>query len=156
MQFISNSASETKNIGSIIARNLLPGDIICLIGELGSGKTVLAKGIASGLRMGHKKVISPSFVLIREHRQGRLPMYHFDLYRLNQLNDILSLGYEDYLYAQGVSVIEWAQRLEYLFPSQCLKVEFFLKPGKKRVLKFSAKGNRYKKLLEKIHENIGN
>jgi tRNA threonylcarbamoyladenosine biosynthesis protein TsaE len=156
MEIISNSAAETRNIGRAIAKNVLPGDILCLVGQLGSGKTMLTKGIASGLRLNAEKVISPSFVLIREHWQGRLALYHFDLYRLNDPEDILALGYEDYLYGNGVSVIEWAERLEYLLPREFLKIELTFKDKSKRVLKFSAQGKHYKDLLGRIHEDIRN
>ena len=79
MDVISKSVAQTLNLGRRLARNLKAGDILCLFGNLGSGKTVLTKGIAEGLGVDKSKVISPSFVLIREHRQGRLPLYHFDL-----------------------------------------------------------------------------
>ena len=154
MEIISKSVKDTINIGKAIAKNLKPSDIICLFGELGSGKTVLTKGIAQGLGIERKRVISPSFVLIREHSQGKLPLYHFDLYRLKEARDILALGYEEYLYGEGVTVIEWADRLKYLIPAEFLKIELFIKENSKRQLKFSTFGKRYKELLERIHENI--
>ena len=120
MRFVSNSTAETVGIGKKLAGKLKPGDIICLFGDLGSGKTVFTKGIAFGLGIGKNKVISPSFVLMRQHLKGRLPFYHFDLYRLKSCDDILTMGYEDYFYAQGVSVIEWAERLKYLLPKDYL------------------------------------
>ena len=154
MEIISQSVKDTINIGKAIAKNLKPSDIICLFGELGSGKTVLTKGIAQGLGIERKRVISPSFVLIREHSQGKLPLYHFDLYRLKEARDILALGYEEYLYGEGVTVIEWADRLKYLIPAEFLKIELFIKENSKRQLKFSTFGKRYKELLERIHEDI--
>jgi tRNA threonylcarbamoyladenosine biosynthesis protein TsaE len=93
MKIISRSFKETLKIGGIIAKYLKPQDIICLSGKLGSGKTVLAKGIASGLGIEVFNVTSSSFVLIREHLKGRLPFYHFDLYRLKAARDISVLGY---------------------------------------------------------------
>jgi tRNA threonylcarbamoyladenosine biosynthesis protein TsaE len=154
MKIISKSARQTLSIGRIICGNLQPSDIVCLFGQLGSGKTVLAKGIAWGLGIKKDKVASPSFVLIREYAQGKIPLYHFDLYRLNNPQDILCLGYEEYLYAQGICVIEWAERLKYLLPKEFLKIELSLKPDKQRELKFSACGMRYQKLMEKISEDI--
>ena len=97
----------------------------------------------------------PSFVLIRPYRQARLPLYHFDLYRLKEPRDILALGYEEYLYADGVAVIEWADRMGYLGPCEFLKVELFIKEGSKRRLRVSAQGARPRELLRKIHENTG-
>ncbi len=152
---VSNGVKDTLGIGKLIAKNLRKGDIVCLFGQLGSGKTVLTKGIAQGLGIKKNRVISPSFVLIREHKSGRLLLYHFDLYRLKDPKDIMAIGYEEYLYDDGVSVIEWADRLKYLLPREFLKIELFLKPDSKRRLKFTAFGRRYKELLEIIHEDIG-
>lgn len=152
MKIISKSVNNTLKIGAKIARNLQKGDIICLFGELGSGKTVLTKGIASGLGIRKDRVISPSFVLIRQYR-GEIPFYHFDLYRLKMPKDILGLGYEEYLYDEGITVIEWADRLKYLLPQEYLKIELFIKPGSQRLLKFKAIGSRYKELLDRVHES---
>lgn len=154
MEIISRSVNDTKNIGRQIAKKLKPGDIICLFGQLGSGKTVLTKGIAKGLKIKESKVISPSFVLIREHSKGRLPLYHFDLYRLKNSCEILALGYEEYFYDDGVSVVEWADRLKSLTPNEFLKIDLKLKSDSQRRIKFSAFGGRYKELLKKIHEDI--
>jgi len=151
----SNSVNDTLKIGSIIARNLRAGDIVCLFGQLGSGKTVLTKGIAKGLGIDKAKVYSPSFVLIREHAQGRLPLYHFDLYRLNTIEDIMALGYEEYLFDRGVTIIEWADRLKYLLPEEFLKIELFFGEDSKRQLKFTANGKRHGQLLKKTYEDIG-
>jgi tRNA threonylcarbamoyladenosine biosynthesis protein TsaE len=145
----SRSVSDTLKIGKRIARNLQRGDIICLFGDLGSGKTVLTKGIAEGLGINRAKVISPSFVLIREHYKGKIPLYHFDLYRLKNAQDLLALGYEEYFYNEGVAVIEWADRLGRLLPKEFLKVELSFKNSLERTLKFIPVGIRYRKLLEK-------
>jgi len=153
MQIISESVKETLNIGKDIAKNLQKGDIICLFGELGSGKTILTKGIADGLGIKRRRIVSPSFVLIREHSQGKLPLYHLDLYRLKDPQDIAAIGYEEYLYDEAVAVIEWADRLKYLLPKECLNIELFIKLDTKRLLKFSALGKRYRELLKKIHES---
>lgn len=154
MKIVSGSINNTLSIGKAIARNSRPGDIICLFGELGTGKTVLTKGIALGLGIDKKKVISPSFVLIRQHNQGRHPLYHFDLYRLRTAQEILGLGYEEYLYGEGLSVIEWADRLGELMPEEFLRVDMELLAGAKRLLKFAAFGRRYKQLLKDMDEDI--
>lgn len=153
MEIISKSVSDTIKLGKLIAKNLKPQDIICLFGQLGTGKTVFTKGLASGLGIERKKVISPSFVLIREHTQARLPFYHFDLYRLKTPMDILGLGYEEYLYGQGVTVIEWADRLGCLMPKEFLRIDLKLLKNSYRSLKFSASGKHYKELLKRIHES---
>ncbi|MCM8795554.1 MAG: tRNA (adenosine(37)-N6)-threonylcarbamoyltransferase complex ATPase subunit type 1 TsaE [Candidatus Omnitrophica bacterium] len=150
MQIISNSVDETINIGRQISGYLKAGDILCLFGELGSGKTVLAKGIAWGLGLKKDKIVSPSFVLIREYRQSKLPLYHFDLYRLKSPQEVTSLGYEEYFYNQAVTIIEWADKLGYLIPRDSLKIELLVKGNSQRVLKFKACGRRAKELLDKI------
>jgi tRNA threonylcarbamoyladenosine biosynthesis protein TsaE len=154
MQIISHSVPETIRTGKIIAKNLKPADIICLFGDLGTGKTTLVKGIAEGLGIKREKAISPTFVLIRQHHQGRLPLYHFDLYRMKSTAGILELGYEEYFYDAGVTVIEWADRLKYLLPKEFLKIELSIQKNAQRLLKFTAKGMRYKELLGKIHEDL--
>ncbi|MCX5702395.1 MAG: tRNA (adenosine(37)-N6)-threonylcarbamoyltransferase complex ATPase subunit type 1 TsaE [Candidatus Omnitrophica bacterium] len=152
MGIISNSVWDTIKIGKTIAHQLQEADIICLFGQLGSGKTVLVKGIARGLGIRNKTIISPTFVLLRQYVTGKIALNHFDLYRLKAPKEILSLGYEDYLYDHAVSVIEWADRLKYLLPKEYLKIELIIKGKNKRLIKFSAYGNRYKKLLAKIYE----
>lgn len=150
MKLTSYSVAQTIAIGRMIAENLKPGDIICLFGQLGSGKTVLTKGIAEGLGIKKEDILSPSFVLLREYEQGRLPLYHFDLYRLAAGDEILGLGYEEYFYGRGVAVIEWAEKLKRLLPEEYLRVELSLRGEKKRLLKLSAVGIRYQKLLRSI------
>ncbi len=152
MEIASNSVKDTLSLGKKIAKSLQRGDIICLFGQFGSGKTVLTKGIASGLGISGSQVISPSFVLIREYVNASLPLYHFDLYRLRMAKDIILLGYEEYLYDEGVVVIEWADRLKYLLPKEYLRVELQVKSRSKRLLKFKAIGARYKKILDRLHK----
>ena len=98
MEISTANEQETITLGERIAKKLKPGDIICLFGNLGSGKTVLTKGIARGLGLKEGQVISPSFVLLRQYPGARIPLYHFDLYRLKGESDILALGFEEYLY----------------------------------------------------------
>jgi len=156
MQITSSSVAQTLKIGRLIARLLKPQDIICLSGELGSGKTVLAKGLAAGLNIRAFEVTSSSFIIIRRHLSGKMPFFHFDLYRLKDMRDISALGYEEYFYGDGISVIEWPQRLGCLMPKECLTIGLSHAGGSKRKLKFKAEGKRYKALLKGIHENIGN
>ena len=151
---ISRSVTDTLNIGKAIARHARSGDIVCLLGDLGSGKTVLAKGIAGGLGINKNKIISPTFVLIRQYQEGRLPLYHFDLYRLKDDHDILGLGYEEYLDGRGLVVIEWADRLKYLLPKEYLGVQLLVKGQRRRSMKFQALGKRYQVLLKEIYADI--
>ena len=152
---VSESLTDTLNLGRAIARHARPGDIICLFGELGSGKTLLTKGIAWGLGIKRGKIISPTFVLIRHYREGRLPLCHLDLYRLKDDNDILALGYEEYLYDQaGIAVIEWADRLKYLLPREYLWVQLLVKGECRRAIRLKAFGERYRQLLKEIYADI--
>ncbi len=152
MRIVSKSVKETLSLGKFIAKHLQAGDIICLKGNLGSGKTVLTKGIAEGLGISKAKVTSSSFILIRVHLEGKIPLFHFDLYRLKSSEEIARLGFEEYLYADGVSVIEWAEKLGCLLPKEYLIAELTYYPGSKRVFEFSAQGARYKNLLRSLRE----
>jgi len=154
MRIASDSEHKTLEIGKRIAGLMPGGGIVCLFGDLGSGKTVLAKGFAKGLGIKPKEITSPTFVLIHEHLNSRLPLYHFDLYRINSIEEIANLGYEEYLFGSGLSIIEWADRLGPLIPDEYLKIELAVSGKNKRLLKISASGSRYKKLLKKINENI--
>jgi len=144
---------ETLGIGKAAARHLKEADIICLFGQLGSGKTALAKGIALGLGV-KEKVISPSFVLLRQYAGAKASLNHFDLYRLSAQRDILTLGYEEYIYDEAVTVIEWADRLQHLLPEEYLKIKISIEGDSKRVFDFTGIGKRYKELARKINEDI--
>lgn len=153
IRFLSHETTETLKIGRKLAGYLQKGDIVCLFGNLGSGKTVLTKGIASGLGIEQDKIISPTFVLIHQYTGAKLPFYHFDLYRLDNFKGILELGYEEYLYGDGITVIEWADRLKTLLPSEYLKVELAVTNKHQRILKFTALGRRYEELLNIFNIN---
>ncbi len=149
IKITSFSVKDTLGLGRTIAREVKKGDIICLVGQLGSGKTILTKGIASGLGFKKEDVISPTFVLIRQY-EANLSVYHFDLYRLKDASDIIRLGYEEYFYDDGVSIVEWADKLKKLTPSEYLKVEIQIRKDGAREFKFKPVGKRYKELLRKI------
>ncbi|MDD5428909.1 MAG: tRNA (adenosine(37)-N6)-threonylcarbamoyltransferase complex ATPase subunit type 1 TsaE [Candidatus Omnitrophica bacterium] len=122
MKFISNSVEETIAIGVGLAKSLKKGACIALIGDLGSGKTVLTKGIAEGLGVKDPRYVnSPTFVIIKEYK-GRLPLYHFDLYRLNKATLLDAESYEEYFYGDGVTVIEWADKIRPLLPKKRIEV----------------------------------
>ena len=153
MKIISKAVKETKSIGAKIAKRVKKGDIIFLYGDLGSGKTVLAKGIASGLGIDQRSIISPTFVLLREY-DSDLPLYHFDFYRLRSLKEIIPLGIEEYFYGNGLSVVEWPDRLGKFIPDEFLKVELKIKGNTIRYLEVQGKGEYYKKLAQQIYEDI--
>jgi tRNA threonylcarbamoyladenosine biosynthesis protein TsaE len=141
-KFISKGSEETKAFGKHLAKRLKGGDIICLFGDLGSGKTTLIKGIAAGLKIDPANVNSPTFVLMNIY-EGRRPLYHFDLYRLEDLHGINSIGYEEFLYGQGVSVIEWADRLGEFLPGEYLRIEMDHKKLDERVIRLSAENRKF-------------
>jgi tRNA threonylcarbamoyladenosine biosynthesis protein TsaE len=120
-RFVSRNEEETRTIAAEFARTLAPGDVVALEGELGAGKTVFAKGVASALGVS-AEVTSPTFTLIQEYR-GRLALYHMDLYRLRDIREILDIGAEEFLYGDGVCIVEWAEKLENLLPARAVVVE---------------------------------
>lgn len=120
LSITSRNPEETFHIGKIIGRNLTAKDVVALIGELGTGKTCITQGIARGLDVPNEYLItSPSFTLINEY-QGRIMLYHFDLYRLSKVSEMDAMGYEEYFFGNGVSVIEWADRVKDILPDDTL------------------------------------
>ena len=117
MIFESNSAEDTFAFGQKLGREAVPGEIICLDGDLGVGKTVFTQGFAAGLGI-DDYVNSPTFNIVKEYEGGRLPLYHFDVYRIGDPSEMEELGYEDYFYGQGVSIIEWPGQIEELLPKE--------------------------------------
>ena len=109
MTYESHCANDTESLGIILGQEAKKGDIFCLSGNLGAGKTILAQGFAKGLKY-EGRVTSPTFTLMNEYIGGRLPIYHFDLYRLEGgEQDMEGIGYEDYFYGNGVAIVEWAE-----------------------------------------------
>lgn len=117
MIFESNSAEDTFAFGQKLGREAVPGEIICLDGDLGVGKTVFTQGFAVGLGI-DDYVNSPTFNIVKEYEGGRLPLYHFDVYRIGDPSEMEEIGYEDYFYGQGVSIIEWPGQIEELLPKE--------------------------------------
>lgn len=117
MIFESNSAEDTFAFGQKLGREAVPGGIICLDGDLGVGKTVFTQGFAAGLGI-DDYVNSPTFNIVKEYEGGRLPLYHFDVYRIGDPSEMEEIGYEDYFYGQGVSIIEWPGQIEELLPKE--------------------------------------
>ncbi|SHF44695.1 tRNA threonylcarbamoyladenosine biosynthesis protein TsaE [Desulfofundulus australicus DSM 11792] len=146
----TRSAGETEELGRLLASLLQPGDVLCLHGELGAGKTVLARGIARGLGVAGP-VTSPTFTLINEY-SGRLPLYHMDVYRLEGPGDMADLGYEDYFYGSGVTLVEWAGRVKEILPSERLDIylEGSLQDPELRRILFAPRGERYEELVKEL------
>ena len=145
--FHTAGPEETVSLGERIGRALEPETTVALIGELGAGKTTLTKGIAKGLGV-PGLIHSPTFTLIHEH-QGRIPVYHFDLYRLDTQEQIEDLGYEDYFYGQGVTIVEWAEKIESLLPDDRLEIRISGE-GDQRTFELRATGPVSSAVLAKI------
>lgn len=141
----SHSPNETKRIGASLGRYVEPGDVLLLCGDLGAGKTCLTQGIAKGLGV-KGYVRSPTFVLVSIH-QGQLPLYHIDIYRLDHVAEVIDLGIEEYLAGDGVSVIEWADKVLEIFPQSCLRVTMDFEGKNERLIKLEPQGERYERLV---------
>ena len=129
---ITASPEETISLGKKMAKSLKRGDVVSLIGELGSGKTTLIQGICNGLGV-KGYVTSPTFVMVNIY-QGKVPVYHLDLFRLRGVQDLEGIGYEDYVYGQGVCLIEWGEKIRGLLPLTRIEVQLKrLGPGKRRI-----------------------
>ncbi|CCJ32762.1 MULTISPECIES: tRNA (adenosine(37)-N6)-threonylcarbamoyltransferase complex ATPase subunit type 1 TsaE [Caloramator] len=120
MKVKSNSQEMTFEIGLKIAKLLKKGDVISLNGDLGAGKTHLVKGIAKGLEV-HEDITSPTFTIVNEY-DGKMPLYHFDVYRISDISELYEIGFEEYIYGEGVSVIEWGNLVEELLPDYTIKI----------------------------------
>lgn len=146
----SKSRRKTMSLGRNLASWVQSGDIIGLVGELGAGKTCFVRGFCAGIEVGVEAwVRSPTFTLINEY-QGRLPVYHIDLYRVGKQEELEALNLREYLYDDGVSLIEWFEYLPAAELDEYLELRIAHGGGSKRELTFVAHGERYEKILEKL------
>ncbi|HBG06831.1 MAG: tRNA (adenosine(37)-N6)-threonylcarbamoyltransferase complex ATPase subunit type 1 TsaE [Geobacteraceae bacterium GWC2_58_44] len=147
---VTKNGAETVQLGARLGRLLAPGDFIALVGELGAGKTQFAKGIAAGLEVDPgTPVTSPTYTILNIY-QGRLPLYHFDLYRLHGSEEVAELGFEEYFSGTGACVVEWAERLGEEMPAQLLIVSLAHEEAEERKVSFAAVGPRAAELLEAL------
>ena len=117
----SFSPEDTFRVGEQLAKDARPGDIYTLDGDLGVGKTIFTKGMAKGLGIEEPET-SPTFTILQEYESGRLPLYHFDVYRIGDPEEMDEIGYEDYFYGQGICLIEWAGLIEELIPKEAVRI----------------------------------
>jgi tRNA threonylcarbamoyladenosine biosynthesis protein TsaE len=152
IEIISKSPSQTRKIGEKIGKLLRKGDIVGLTGKLGGGKTTIIQGIARSLGVRNKQYVrSPSFVLVHEYR-GKMPVYHIDLYRLSG-KEIADLGYEEYLFGEGVCMIEWVEKIRDLLPKKWLHINLGVLPKDNNIRKIKFKGEgRYEEVIKKLNE----
>lgn len=125
----THSEKETFDYAMALGQKAQPGSIYCLDGDLGTGKTVFAKGFARGLGI-EEPVTSPTFTIVKEYEGGRLPLYHFDVYRIADPDEMYAIGYEDYFYGEGVCLVEWSQLIEELLPEQAVRIRIEKDPEK--------------------------
>ena len=111
------SPEQTGQIGEELARAAVPGQVFCLYGDLGVGKTVFTQGFARGLEI-TEPISSPTFTIIQTYEEGRMPFYHFDVYRIGDIEEMDEIGYEDYFYGEGLTMIEWANLIEEILPAK--------------------------------------
>ncbi len=130
------SAEETFAFGEKLGRAAQPGDVYLLLGELGTGKTVLTQGFAAGLGIG-EPVNSPTFTILQVYDEGRLPLYHFDVYRIEEPEEMAEIGWEDCVFGEGVSILEWADRIRELLPETCREI---------RLEKDAERGSDYRRI----------
>ena len=144
----TGSEDETMALGERLGSVLRAGDVVALFGDLGAGKTVLAKGIAAGLGV-DADVHSPTFTLIHEHF-GEIPLYHVDLYRLSDENEVQMLGIDEYIYGNGVTVIEWADRMPNLLPPERIDITLTMQGDDRRKIAMRTESTRLCKAIEEL------
>ncbi len=154
LELITHSPEQTQKFGVRIGELALAGDIFLLVGALGTGKTCLTQGIAWGLNI-KEYTLSPSFVIIRE-LYGRLPLYHIDLYRLDHIEEIVELGLDDYLYSNGVCVVEWAEKGLSLLPTEHLLIQISYLSDTERSFQLKPSGQRYLEIAAQLKNFLPN
>lgn len=155
LTFNSHGPEQTRLLGSYLGKLAQKADVLLLTGELGTGKTCLVQGIASGLNV-EEYAFSPSFVILRQYH-GRLPLYHIDLYRLDCIDEIAGLGLEDYFYGDGVCVVEWAEKGQQLVPQDNLliSIQYVAASPTGRCIRLKPQGGRYNELMKQLKKESG-
>jgi len=150
---ITTGPEQTWHIGQMLGARLAAGDTVCLYGDLGAGKTSLSYGIALGLDVKEQYITSPTFTLVNEY-QGRVPFYHMDLYRLNDPGELESIGFDEYIDSDGVTVIEWAERAGDELPAECFSIYISTVDENSREIGFLVEGERYEQLLMDLQAEL--
>ncbi len=156
MKIKVNNLQDTEKIGKIISRCLEKGTVLCLDGDLGAGKTAITQFIAK--EFGVKEYItSPTFNIIKEY-EGRLPFYHMDVYRIESEDDMYDLGYDEYIYSEGVTVIEWSENIRTILPDERIDIKIDRIDENKRIMTIEGRGVVYEKITEELknYENTCN
>jgi tRNA threonylcarbamoyladenosine biosynthesis protein TsaE len=151
--FVADSVEKTNSLGKKLGSFMLAGDLIALSGELGAGKTTFVKALARGLGIPEDGVSSPSYTLLNEYN-GRIPMYHFDLYRLEGADDVDDLGFDEYMEGDGLAVVEWADVAPQILPSEYLEIKIMISGEENRDLELKGIGERYVKIVERLRGSL--
>ena len=122
MEFCTNGVQETQQLGRRLGELLVPGTVIAYTGDLGAGKTAFTQGLAAGLGI-DTRVTSPTFTIVNEYEGGRLPLFHFDMYRLGSSDELFDIGWEDYLARGGVCAVEWSENVDDALDADCIRVD---------------------------------
>lgn len=122
MEYVTNSPEETESAGARLAQRLKPGAVVAFTGDLGAGKTAFVRGMARGLGISDR-VTSPTFTIVNEYEGGRLPLFHFDMYRLGSADELFDIGWEDYLARDGVCAVEWSENIAGALEDGCIRVD---------------------------------
>ena len=148
--FKTSSADETIKFGEKLGRLLAAGHVIALVGELGAGKTTLVKGIVQGLGVKDRRAVkSPTFSLLHKY-EGRIPIFHFDAYRLEGVQDMLDIGSDEIIFGNGVSIIEWADRALGCLPEEYLKITLIAVSENERKIELCSYGRCYDEIIDKL------
>ncbi len=148
MKIKVNDLKDTERIGKIISRCLEKGTVLCLDGDLGVGKTALTQFIAKNFGV-KEYITSPTFNIIKEY-EGRLPFYHMDVYRVDSEDDMYDLGYDEYIYSEGVTIIEWSHKIKDILPDERISIEIQRLDDTSRIMIIEGKGKTYDKLAEEL------
>lgn len=149
---LTHSAQETKKIGAKLAGLLKPDSVIGMTGNLGAGKTVFVKGMARGLGISENKILSPTFVIIRQYLSSKNKLFHFDFYRLGRISPEETDEVQEYFSRGGICVIEWADKIKPLLPKQHLLINIDTVSKNKRRLRFTARGRFYRQIIKEIEK----
>lgn len=149
LDIVLRGLEDTNEFGIMLGRAMKKGDILCLNGDLGAGKTTMTKSIGKGLGV-EEYITSPTFALINQY-SGRIPVYHFDVYRLENADELIDLGFDEYFYGNGVCIIEWADKIEKMIPQERIVIDIEKGSAQdERIVRVSGHGNRYEQIVKEL------
>ncbi|WP_405378388.1 tRNA (adenosine(37)-N6)-threonylcarbamoyltransferase complex ATPase subunit type 1 TsaE [Phascolarctobacterium sp.] len=149
MEIYLKDSAATENLGRVLGKHAQDGDVFCLSGDLGAGKTLLSRGVAAGLGVASEEVTSPTFAILNIYQGRELEVHHFDLYRLNRAEELEDIGFDEYAGGDGVTLIEWAELFPEQLPEERLQVELRLEGAGRRAV-LTPVGERYEKFLLEV------